>query len=56
MQLGLPAQGLARNSRADEKVSTDHPLDRMRLPTESRTDASSSTTYTGHAEVVMGHP
>ena len=48
-QLGTSAQGLARNSWADAKVSTFHPADRTSLPTASRTDASSSTTYTGAA-------
>src|SRR6267142_1486660 len=54
-QLGTSAQRLARNAWADAKVSTFHPADRTSLPTASRTDASSSTTYMG-AGVVIGAP
>src|SRR6267143_3695756 len=46
-QLGISARGVARNSYADPNVRTGRPAERIRLSTASRTDSSSSTTYTG---------
>jgi hypothetical protein len=45
-QAGPAGRGLLRNSRADLKVCTLNPADRMRRSVERRTDGSSSTTNT----------
>src|SRR6266446_554130 len=55
-QLGTSARGLARNSCADANVRTLNPAERMRLSTASRSDASSSTTYTEVSIVFMRRP
>src|SRR5262249_24721303 len=54
-QLGSCARDLTRKSAADAKVSTGRPAERMRLASDSRTDRSSSTTWTGACVSVIGH-
>src|SRR2546428_4878996 len=55
-QLGTSARGLARNSCADANVRPLNPAERIRLSPASRTDASSSTTYTEVSFVFIRKP
>src|SRR5215471_4753154 len=54
-QLGTSGLGKAKNSCAEGKVCTLNVADRTRLPRASRTDSSSSTTYTSGLVLLIDH-
>src|SRR5215471_15390346 len=54
-QLGTSGLEKAKNSCAEGKVCTLNVADRTRLPRASRTDSSSSTTYTSGLVLLIDH-
>src|SRR5215472_6631191 len=54
-QLGTSGLGKAKNSLAEGKLCTLNVTDRTRLPRASRTDSSSSTTYTSGLVLLIDH-
>src|SRR5215470_15570750 len=54
-QLGTSGLGKAKNSCAEGKLCTLNVTDRTRLPRASRTDSSSSTTYTSGLVLLIDH-